>query len=325
MAIQNKMKRIVEEKNTQNMQINNLFDKYIIEKEIGQGLAEATIGAYKGSYLKFVDFVGENKDCKAINIDVIYDWIKELRNDGIKNVSINHYLRCIRTFLYWCMEKNYIDTEYKINLLKGQEEPMKTYTADEQKTLIEKPQNKNDFAECRTYTIVNFVLDSGSRLSTIINIKMQDVNLANREIVLAHTKNKKAHVLPMSTAFTNVLNNYIREWRKNTEPTDYLFCNIGNEQLSPNALKISFRRYCRRRGIEKTSIHGLRHSFATEYIKNNGNTFALQKILGHSTLDMTRKYVSLVTEDIKSDFDLFSPLSQHKKGMSRTKTVQRAV
>jgi len=307
------------------MPLNIAFERYILEKEIAQGLANATICSYKGSFHKLKIFVGENKLCNDINIDVIYDWIKDMKNCGNKHISINHYLRGVRTFLYWCMNENYINKEFKINLLKGQEEPLKTFTEEEQVALIAKPQNINDFTECRTFTIVNFVLDSGSRLSTIINIKMQDINLPNREIVLMHTKNKKTQVLPMSSAFANVLNQYIREWRSNTKSTDYLFCNIGGEQLSPNALKISFRRYCRKRGVEKTSIHGLRHSFATGYIKNNGNSFALQKILGHSTLNMTKKYVSLVTDDIKNDFDLFSPLANYKKGMSRKKTVHKAV
>ena len=321
MAIRTLMKRNTEESN---LSLSNAFDKYISEKEIVHGLAEATINAYKGSCLKFVDFIGANTDCQSINIDVVSDWIKEMKSTELKNISINHYLRGVRTFLYWCMEKRYIAPEYKINLLKCQEEPLKTYTEDEQIELIAKPKNPNDFTECRTHTIVNFVLDSGARLSTIINIRMQDVNINYREIVLAHTKNKKQHVLPMSKAFVNVLSQYIREWRSDAKASDFLFCNIGGEKLAPNALKISFRRYCRRRGVNKTSLHGLRHSFATGYIKNNGNTFALQKILGHSTLDMTRKYVSLVSEDIKNDYDSFSPLALHKKGTSRTKTVKRA-
>jgi integrase/recombinase XerD len=323
MAMKNLMKR--NHVDTNNFSLDNAFQQYILEKEIGQGLSEATINMYKHTYDKFVAFVGENKVCNSIVIENIYEWIKELQKGGCKNISVNHWVRCLRTFLYWCMEKNYIDVKYKIDLLKCQEEPLKTFTDEEQKALIAVPKRKNDFVECRTYTVVNFVLDSGSRLSTIVNIRMQDVNLPNREIVLAHTKNKKAHVLPMSKAFANVLSQYIREWRSKAKQTDYLFCNVGGEKLEPNALKNSFRRYCKRRGVEKTSIHGLRHSFATEYIKNNGSTFALQKILGHSTLEMTKKYVSLATDDIKNDYDTFSPLANHKKGLSRTKTVQRAV
>ena len=154
---------------------------------------------------------------------------------------------------------------------------------------------------------------------------MQDVDIANRQIVQTHTKNKKAHIIPISVDFEKILKQFIREWRSDALPTDYLFCNIGGKKMTANALKLSFKRYCKAKGVSKTSIHGLRHSFATGYIKNNGDTFRLQKILGHQTLDMTRKYVSLVVDDIKSDHDNRSPLSSLKSNKSRTQTVLRAM
>ena len=65
------------------------------------------------------------------------------------------------------------------------------------------------------------------------------------------------------------------------------------------------------------------YAFARGWIKNNGNTFALQKMLGHSTLDMTRKYVNLFNEDIKEDFDSYNPLDNLKKCAKRRQAVRR--
>jgi integrase/recombinase XerD len=59
------------------------------------------------------------------------------------------------------------------------------------------------------------------------------------------------------------------------------------------------------------------------WVKNNGSEIKLQKILGHSTLDMTRRYVKLFAEDIKEDFDEFSPLDTIKRSQKRTQTVKR--
>ena len=64
--------------------------------------------------------------------------------------------------------------------------------------------------------------------------------------------------------------------------------------------------YNKRRGVETTGIHRYRHTFAKQWILNGGNVVALQKILGHASLDMTRKYVKLFSEDIKDDFDLIN-------------------
>lgn len=149
------------------------------------------------------------------------------------------------------------------------------------------------------------------------------MQFGRREIILEQTKNKKAQIIPLSSSLETVLKEYIRVWRKEANPNSFLFCNVGEEQLTTNALRLSFAKYCKDRGVEKTSIHGLRHTFAKGWIKNNGNTFALQKMLGHSTLDMTRKYVNLFNEDIKEGFDSYNPLDNLKKGASRRKNVKR--
>ena len=305
--------------------LEDAFDEYITEKE-AHNLSPATITSYRASFEKFKKFMGENNTGNSVNISSIYSWIAIMKGDGIKHVSINHYLRDIRAFLYWCMipDRAYIPKAFTIELQKGQEEQLKTFTEEEQEALIEKPSRKAQFTEWRTWAIVNWILATGNRASTVCNVKIQDILFARREIILAHTKNKKAQVIPLSSSLETVMKEYIRVWRKEAEPTAYLFCNIGEEKLTTNALRQAFARYCEDRGVSKTSVHGLRHSFAKGWIKNNGNTFALQKILGHATLDMTRKYVNLFNEDIKDGFDSYNPLDNLKKGASRKKTVQRA-
>jgi len=60
----------------------------------------------------------------------------------------------------------------------------------------------------------------------------------------------------------------------------------------------------------KTGVHLFRHTFAKKWIQNGGNIFSLQKILGHSSLDMVKEYVSLFSEDIRHDYDKYNPLSE---------------
>ena len=88
MAIKQMIKRNV---NANNMLLSNAFDRYITEKEIAIGLSSATINVYKGCYQKFITFIGENKVCNDIKIDVILDWIKDMKKSGNKYISINHY------------------------------------------------------------------------------------------------------------------------------------------------------------------------------------------------------------------------------------------
>ena len=302
------------------------FEEFISEKD-AHNLAKSTLTNYRQSFEFFTKFAGydDKTSTEEVNKQAIYQWINTLKLKGVKHSSINHYLRDIRTFLYWCMDgdRKYIDPSFKIQLLEGQEEPIKLFSDEELDALLEKPRKKDSFAEWRTWAIVNWVLATGNRAATICEVKITDVNFSKKEITLAHTKNKKAQYIPLSSSLETVLKEYIRMWRKEAPVDGWMFPNVGEEKLTTNALRLSFGRFCTNRGVEKSNIHGLRHNFAKGWLRNNGNMFVLQKILGHSTLDMTRRYVKLFSEDIKEDYDRFSPLDTIKRGSKRTHKVER--
>jgi integrase/recombinase XerD len=91
---------------------------------------------------------------------------------------------------------------------------------------------------------------------------------------------------------------------------DYLFVNELGEQMTRNSMQHAIARYNKKRGVEKTSIHAFRHTFAKHYITSGGDAFKLQRLLGHSTLDGTLNYVNLYGIDLKEDFDKHSILTK---------------
>ena len=94
---------------------------------------------------------------------------------------------------------------------------------------------------------------------------------------------------------------------------DYLFPTENGLQLKEPGLRSSIARYNNNRGVEKTSIHSFRHTFARKYLVDcGGNAFTLQRLLGHSTLDMTKHYCAIFDKDIVKNYDDYSPLSQIK-------------
>ena len=303
------------------------FEEFILEKEI-KNLAPATIKNYELTFKLFCEFneFDDSTTTDKVDTKAVYHWINTMKQQDMKITSINHYLRDLGTFLHWCMDidRGYVE-QFKMPKLETQEEPPKAFSDEELELLLEKPRRNDSFAVWRTYTIVNWVLGTGNRASTICDVKIKDINFNKKEITLSHTKNKKAQVIPLSSSLETVLKEYIRMWRKGAGLFDYLFPNIGEEKLTTNALRLSFTRYCKERGCEHTNIHGLRHSFARGWVRNNGNQFALQKILGHSKLTMTSKYVKLYSEDIKDDFDKFNPLDTIKKSSRRTQSIKRTI
>lgn len=323
-SIKRRVKKTME---PEDVMLSEAFDNFINEKE-ALNKSKDTIRNYKLSYRLFCEYHGFDKEDVAVSTitqNHIYKWMNSMKIDGTKPVTINHYLGDIRVFLYWCMDngREYL-APFDIKLMEKQEEQLKLFTDEELELLLEKPHRGDSWAEWRCWAIVNWALGTGNRASTICDVRIGDIDFIRREIMLRHTKNKKAQTIPLSSSLETVIKEYIRICRKEAPKTGFLFPNVGDEQMTPSAVGQAFGRYCKRRGVDKSNIHGLRHNFARGWIRNGGNIYALQQIMGHATLDMTRKYVKLFGEDLKQGFDEFNPLDTMKKSQKRTQKVKKS-
>lgn len=296
--------------------LEKAFEEFIQIKTVMNSSPD-TIKYYNCIFRYFTEFFGENRLCVDVNERVIIDYLMYIKTHkpNVTEKTVCTYIRGLRVILYFMMESGYVE-KFKISLPKTEETIKETYTDNEVKRLIEKPKiNKGcSFAELRNWALVCYFLATGNRLSTVCNIKISDVDFQSEEILIRKTKNKKQQIIPMSAELKNVLQEYMR-YRKG-EPDDFLFCNSYGEKLNKDSISTCISKYNHSRGVSKTSIHLFRHTFAKNWILNGGDIFRLQKILGHSTLDMVKNYVAIYGGDLKRDFDKFSLLDRatHEKG-----------
>lgn len=314
------MKRKIQERHTY-VSLDEAFNEFIQQKE-ANGLAPSTIRNYNLSYHIFYTYNEFDKETPVtiITNNLINKWINHMRKEEIATSSINHYLREIRAFTNFCVKREYLDSPIEIPQLKEQEELPKFYSDEDIEKLLAKPSNNDTFTEWRMWGIVNFVLATGARAATIRNVQLDDIDFNNANINLSrHTKNREALNIPLSSTLANALREYTRKWHI----TDYLFPNVGNEQLTDSALRSAYVRYCQARDVEQTNIHGLRHSFARSWIINGGNQFKLQRIMGHKNLSMTNRYVKLFAQDLRTDYESYSALDVIKKKSKRTSQFKK--
>lgn len=300
------------------------FQSFVEDKQ-AHNLAKPSILAYEDSFRYFMTYFDfdEYTPIHIVNNDMFKKWTIDMLERDIKPTSINRYLRDCKVFFNWCTNNALLYTQLQIDAVKGQEEPIKCFPDSDLALILQKPTNANDFIEWRTWTVVNWVLATGNRAGTVVDVRIGDVDFKNREITLRHTKNKKAQIVPLSSRLAAILKEYLYTWRAGCGYEDFLFPNQANEKLTVEALAHSFTKYCKRRGSTHTSIHGLRHSFALNWIRNGGNQFKLQKILGHSTLDMTRRYVALAAVDLKEDYDNYCALDKLTKTCKPKKLITK--
>ena len=296
--------------------IEETFSDFIISKKT-KGLAEKTLQSYQSQFQAVARHMDVKMDIAMLQKADLDAMIISMRDASLSPNSINSYTRTLKSFFSWCNEQGI--TRLNIPLYKAEETVKETYSDAELAALLKKPDiRKATFAEYRDWVIINFLLNCGSRAATVRAIQIRDVDLDGGMVFYRHTKNRKAQVIPLCSAMVAILREYLRH--RGGEAADYLFCTETGSQLTENGLRQSIARYNTRRGVQKTSIHLFRHTFARKYLIDcGGDAFTLQKLLGHSTLAMTKHYCAIFDADLTKNYDNFSPLAQMKSNSTRIK------
>lgn len=295
--------------------IREAFESYLRASEAA-GRADDTLKTYK-----------EHFDCisKYLNVDMrITELMKSdtdemvcsMRNSSLSYNSVCSYVRVFRAFLHWAQKEGYTDVEMKN--MKSLETIKETYTDEELLKLLKKPKKNCSFCEFRNWVIVNFFVNSGCRAATLRNIQNKDVDLKNHQVVYRHTKTKNIQLVPLCDKMVTILREYMNIRRG--EASDFLFCNEYGKMLTEGTLRLAIERYNNTRGVDKTSLHMFRHTFARKYLIDcGGDAFRLQKLLGHTTLDMTKHYCKIFDSDISENYNQFSPLENLSANKERIK------
>ena len=264
-----------------------------------------TIKYYNNNMNIFGLFCDLDSPITVINEDLINQYVLYLQEQKIKDYTVSSYMKALRAVLYFFMQKDYID-EFKVTVPKADKELKSIYSDVELAILLKKPNLKKcSFVEYRTWVMVNYLIATGQRLKNLQYLKIADLDFENRVVKLNHTKNRKQTLLPLSNSIIEVLSEYLK-YRKG-KPDDYVFCKTNGEQLGKTGIEQAIVRYSHKRGIDKTSVHLYRHTFAKKYLLNGGDLARLQRLLCHSDISTTKEYLNLIIDDLQQDFDSLNP------------------
>lgn len=263
-------------------------------------LRPATIKHYKESWKQISKCIDVNMGIGLINEQTFENAIINIKKvDNRGSQTIYSYSRDLKTIINFFIKQGYL-APFKMELPKVDQKPIEPYTDEEIQKLINKPDKKCSFTQYRNWCITCFILSTGLRLSSVINVKIKDINLPESIVYVKHTKNRKSLIIPLNKEINKIL----REWfkvRQYNSIEDYLFCNVYGKQLSKSAIVQALNVYNKQRGVETTGIHRLRHTFAKQWILSGNSVVTLQQILGHSSLEITQNYVNLMITDLEND------------------------
>lgn len=300
------MKKIKVLSQTENLTTEKAVENFNSSCEI-RGLSPRTLENYQTALDTFYAFLKTNNIIylKDIDIQVLENFIKYLHDKGLKDNSINFYIRNIKVFTNWCEERELIK-RVRLKEIKIDKPIKETYTQEELKILLRKPSKPKTFLDFQTWAIENFLYSTGARIGVLPALHIRDLDFQTNTITMTRTKNRKGMVVPMSNALKKVLTEFLKV--RKGEPDDFLFCNAYGGATSVRAIQGQIYEYNLAHNITKTSAHLFRSSFAKAYILNGGDAFRLQKLLGHSNIATTQIYVNMFGTDLQRDYDKFNPL-----------------
>ena len=285
--------------------INDYLNYILLEKR----LSTNTYDSYAFDLECFNNYFKDRK-IDSINENDIVLYLEYLRNDKhLSARSIERHLTTIRGLFKYLVKMEIIkyDITKNIDNLKiGKHLPM-TLTPDEINKLmdisLDSPFNY------RTKAMLEVMYGSGLRVSELVNLTLNDIDLYN-DTILVHGKGSKERIVPLGdyakeylTKYLEVRNSLIK--RKNGNP-DKLFLNNHGKPITRNGFNFLLNKLLKEKGIEKeVTPHTLRHSFATHMLDNGADLRTIQELLGHSDIVTTRIYTHVSKKQIQSNYDKY--------------------
>jgi integrase/recombinase XerD len=278
------------------------FADFIRERQLLTNVSPATLEWYKHS-LRWL-----RTECPSQ--DELKDAVLRMREKGLKATGCNSAIRAINTYVHWAnagpdVKCSPACKHPKVAQLKEPQLVLPTFTEQQVRLLVAwRPDNQ---LQRRLHLLILFLLDTGCRISEALTLRVSDVDFENMLVTL-DGKGRKQRVVPFSFELRKALFRYCKE--SNRTPESLLFAGRTHTQFGRrNALR-DVKLACRRLGFTPPgrTLHAFRHTFAVNYLRRGGSVFHLQKVLGHSTLEMTRRYANLVTADLQAVHERMSLL-----------------
>ncbi|WPC42247.1 tyrosine-type recombinase/integrase [Clostridium sp. JS66] len=285
------------------MLLNDAVNKFIYHLIITSKSKE-TIKSYTSDLAAFQNFLESKYNCavylnevKDIDID---DYLYTLKVKKLSSASRSRQLYTLRSFWNYMYKNNFCNLNIAMSI-----EPIKIQRKE--RTFLS-PEEVQDLINAIDHPVVKTVVQTlfytGLRISESLNLKLEDVDIENKIIHVINGKGAKNRNIPINIHLLSILQNYIKTYRSSVKSI-YFFATEKSGSLSAPYVNRILNDTAKNLGWQKhISAHILRHSFASNLIKNGVNLVYVQKLLGHSNLKVTSIYTHANMDDLNKCINL---------------------
>lgn len=274
-------------------------------------LSNNTLQSYKRDITQYESYINEeNLQYLKVTKDDIKNYLENLKNIGKKTSTISRNLASIRSFYQYLVRTKKIkeDPTEGIQSPKVEKRVPSVLSSKEVELLLEQPKAV-DLKGIRDKAMLEFAYATGMRVTEIINLNLEDVNL--KEGYVSCTNANKQRNIPLGAISINALKEYINKARPyliKREDEKSLFVNINGKRLTRQGFWKIVKFYKEQAHIDKDiTPHVLRHSFATHLLQNGADLKAIQVMLGHSDISSTQVYMQFQDEGLKNIYKKAHP------------------
>jgi integrase/recombinase XerD len=278
---------------------------------VEKGLSKNTIESYSIDLRKFQDFLlQKNKSFSSFTKTDVVDFIETLRSEGYSTSSICRYISSIKGLCKYLIIENIIKEDPSENLQtpKRWERLPKSLTISEIISFLELDTPIDKPTMIRDSVMLELLYSSGLRVSELVFLKVEDINL-EAGFIRVLGKGSKERIVPVNMRAIGRLKSYLRKERLEIlkkRQSSYLFVTGRGRPLTRQRFWQAIKALGKKKGIE-LSPHTLRHSFATHLLEGGADLRSVQKMLGHSDISTTQIYTKVTTERLKKVYTKHHP------------------
>lgn len=298
------------------MKLSEAVIEYLVEQSV-RGNSKKTVEDYRRKLRFFQDFTGD-VELSEITLTLCRSYYLEMSSRLDNSVTVQTYIRALRAFINWLYSSEYISEDIcrKFKLPKAHR-PLIDVLTDSEIFRIFNCFPGESLLELRNKAVISLMLDAGLRLNEVVTARITRLHLEER-VLIVDGKGGKQRAVAFGITTQEILRKYIEK----SHPDTFLIIKVSasdvGEPIQISTLKQLFRKLKRRSGVARLHPHLLRHTFATRYLENGGNIYTLQHLLGHTSLEMVKRYLHLATSKIHRDFVNYSPLDRVEKEKTET-------
>lgn len=294
------------------MQLSKAITSFLEYMEIEQGRSQKTIQNYEHYLTRLIDYAGDIP-IQDINEELVRKWRLWLNrlgtntSDELNKTTLNYHLIALRGFLKYFTKRNMaVLPPEKIELARTTRKQVTFLSADEVESLFDQP-NITTLPGLRDRAMLELLFSSGLRVSELINLDRDHVNLKRREFVV-RGKGQKDRPVFVSQQSADWLQEYLGRRDDNIRALFIRYSGKsavdtqGNyKRLTARSVQRLIARYALLAGITKqVTPHTLRHSFATDLLMNGADLRSVQALLGHSNIATTQIYTHVTDPHLKN-------------------------